>query len=211
MRYKIDIDQWARKEHFIFFRKMSEPFWGITTELDVTQAYLNAKSYGVSFYIYYLHKSIKAINNQVEFRYRMYGEDVLIYEQIHAAATVNRPDHTFGFSQIEYYDRLEDFNQNAPLEIERVKNSTSLFSAKNAINVVHYSSLPWIRFTGLSHARNFSEASGIPKITFGKMVEMNRRKSMPVSFHVHHALIDGFHLGRHIEHFQELLDRDETD
>lgn len=208
MLYYLDKDQWARREHFEFFRAMDEPYWGCTINMDVTKAYHQAKKMGISFYLFYLHKSIKAINNQVEFRYRIEGEDVIIHEQIHAAATVNRPDHTFGFSQIEYYDDLREFCENALLEIERVKKSPNLFSPKNDPNVVHYSSLPWIQFTSISHARDFSEQAGIPKITFGKIHEQDGKKLMPVSYHVHHALIDGFHLGRQIESFQELLDED---
>ncbi|NRA48527.1 MAG: chloramphenicol acetyltransferase, partial [Phaeodactylibacter sp.] len=31
------------------------------------------------------------------------------------------------------------------------------------------------------------------------------RKTMPVSIHVHHALVDGFHVGLFLEAFQDLL------
>jgi chloramphenicol O-acetyltransferase type A len=65
--------------------------------------------------------------------------------------------------------------------------------------------VPWIRFTSLSHARAFSFPDSIPKISFGKMVEEGGRQSMPMSIHVHHALMDGFHVGQYIDLFEELM------
>ncbi len=44
-----------------------------------------------------------------------------------------------------------------------------------------------------------------PKISFGKMTETNGEKSMPVSIHVHHALVDGVDVGRYIDCYQELM------
>ncbi|ORL47246.1 chloramphenicol O-acetyltransferase [Zunongwangia atlantica 22II14-10F7] len=32
------------------------------------------------------------------------------------------------------------------------------------------------------------------------------KKTMPISIHAHHALLDGYHLALFIEHFQNLMD-----
>jgi len=37
------------------------------------------------------------------------------------------------------------------------------------------------------------------------MMEQNGIKQMPISIHVHHALMDGFHVAQFVERFQELL------
>jgi len=37
------------------------------------------------------------------------------------------------------------------------------------------------------------------------MTERHGRKVMPVSVHVHHALMDGYHVGQYIELFGQLL------
>ena len=67
--------------------------------------------------------------------------------------------------------------------------------------------MPWIKFTSVSHARSFSHADSVPKISFGKMTEVAGKKLMPLSIHVHHALMDGYHVGQHIDLFQELLNQ----
>ena len=43
MKNEINIDSWNRKEHFHFFSKFEEPFFGITAELDCTHAYKESK------------------------------------------------------------------------------------------------------------------------------------------------------------------------
>lgn len=37
------------------------------------------------------------------------------------------------------------------------------------------------------------------------MKEVNGRLLMPVSVHVHHALMDGLHVGQFLENFQERM------
>ena len=60
MYRKIDLELWNRKEHFLFFKQMEEPFFGITATIDCTSAYENSKLLDVPFFIYYLHKTVVA-------------------------------------------------------------------------------------------------------------------------------------------------------
>ncbi|MDX2246761.1 MAG: chloramphenicol acetyltransferase [Bacteroidia bacterium] len=205
MTQKLDISTWARKEHFHFFRKFDEPFWGVCVEVDCTIAYQKAKEQGHSFFLSYLHKSIVAVNQTEAFRYRIEGEEVIIHDTINASSTINRDDGTFGFSYIPYAEDFETFVLGAKAEIERVRNSTGLKPARSSENVIHYSSLPWVKFTAISHARAFHFPDSIPKISFGKITAENGKVTLPVSVHVHHALADGYHVGQHLERFQDLL------
>ena len=60
---KIDLSNWNRKDHFNFFKDFDEPFWGIVAEVDCTEAYKICKLNGYSFYAWYLHKSLIAVNS----------------------------------------------------------------------------------------------------------------------------------------------------
>ncbi|MCO5230846.1 MAG: chloramphenicol acetyltransferase [Chitinophagales bacterium] len=206
MKTLIDINNWKRREHYLFFSKFDEPFFGVTVQLDCTQAYQIAKEKKVSFFLYYLYRVLKAANEIENFRYRIIDNQVFEFDQINASTTVNRSDLTFGFSYIFYSENENEFYQNALLEIERVRASRSLMPDINGEDLIHFSALPWINFTGLSHARNLSRPDSCPKISFGKMTEDNEgRKEMSVSIHVHHALVDGYHVGLFLERFQQLL------
>ena len=206
MKQKINLETWNRKEHFNFFNQMEEPFFGVTTSIDCTNGYEKAKQMGVSFFTYYLHKTLVAVNQIENFRYRIHENEIYSYDKINASSTVLRDDTTFGFSLMEYDADLNVFSKKVVLEIERVKNTTGLFTREfSSDNLIHFSTLPWINFTSFSHARSFTLPDSCPKISFGKLMNENNKKSMALSIHVHHGLMDGFHVGQFLELFQNLM------
>ena len=205
MKQLIKQEDWKRKEHFLFFSKFEEPFFGVTITIDCTLAYQQAKAKGNSFFLYYLYRSLKAANAIENFRYRIIDKEVYLFDQINASATINRPDETFGFSYMDYDKNEELFNQNAKEEIARLQQSKGLIPAGSGENVIHFSAVPWFDFTSLSHARSFTFPDSCPKISFGKVIENNGKKLMSVSIHAHHGLMDGFHIGLFAEKFQELM------
>ena len=202
---RLDLEKWKRKAHFNFFKKFDEPFFGVTVEVDCTKAYQKAKDLKHSFFLYYLHKSLTAVNQTESFRYRIENDEVFVYDSVQASSTINRPDNTFGFSYIPYHKKFEDFVIEANKEIERVRSNNDLMPATSSENVIHYSSLPWLRFSALSHARHFTHKDSVPKISFGKVVLEGGKRKMPYSVHVHHALADGYDVGLHVDCFQSLL------
>lgn len=205
----LDLENWPRKEHFHFFRKFEEPFFGAVVTIDCTKAYTNAKLANTSFFLYYLHKTLVAANAVEAFRYRIAGEAVAVYDRIDGSATISREDGSFGFSLIEFDTDFETFTKNALIEIERVKNTPGLFTRSfDEDNLIHFSSIPWVDFTSLSHARSFAFPDSCPKVSFGKMsVSDSGKRAMPMSVHVHHALMDGLHVGQFVDCFQQEMNR----
>jgi len=205
MKRELDISSWNRKEHFEFFCQFEEPFFGTTIQFDCTKAYAKSKELGVSFFAYYLHKTLVAVNTIENFRYRIQDEKVFIYDKINVSSTILRDDKTFGFSEIEYDENLNTFIENYNTEATRVKNTFGLFTRDYNENIVHFSALPWINFTSISHSRSFTFPDSCPKFSFGKMTEENGRKLMSMSVHVHHGLVDGYHLGLFFEEFERIM------
>ncbi len=205
MKKKLHLDTWNRKEHFLFFSRMEEPFFGVTITVDCTKAYDKAKQLGISFFTYYLYKTLKAVNAIEPFRYRILDNEVFIFDRIDVSATIIREDKTFGFSWIEFEDDILKFAENARKEIERIQSTTGLLTREYPENQLHFSALPWVNFTSFSHARGFSYPDSCPKISFGKMMEENGKKTMAMSIHVHHGLMDGIHVGEFISCFEEAM------
>lgn len=201
----IEIEKWSRKDHFLFFREFDEPFFGVTVRLDMTKSYRQAKENGYSFFLLYLHAALVAANEVENFRMRIHNGEVRLYDMVHASPTINRPDGTFGFSYLSFKNGFHEFVENAKVEIEKVKNGSGLKPAVSGENVIHFSAIPWLDFSSVSHARSFSFPDSCPKISFGKMTESQGKWTMPVSIHVHHALADGYHVGLFVERFQHLL------
>lgn len=205
---EIDYTKWKRKEHFEFFSKYDNPFFGIVSEVDCTRGYEISKRDEVSFFAYYLHRSILAVNRVEELRLRMHDGKLVSFENIHAASTIGREDGTFGFSFVEFSPDFNLFNEGLQKEIAIVRNSTGLGAGRNSerLDVIHYSSLPWIRFTGVTYPRNFNTNDTVPKITFGKSFEEGNRRKMAVSIEAHHGMADGIHIARFLDEFQKAMD-----
>jgi chloramphenicol O-acetyltransferase type A len=209
MKTLLDLESWNRKEHFEHFSRMEEPFFGANVEIDCTKAYQTAKKLKTSFFIFYLHKTLVAVNAIENFRYRISERKIYINDRVDVSATIGRKDGTFGFSLMEYNPAFRIFEKNAHAEIDRIQNTTGLFTRSfDDDNVIHFSAIPWLNFTSLSHARSFTYPDSCPKISFGKMTTLdNGKKTMPMSVHVHHGLMDGMHVGKFVDLFQELMNQ----
>ena len=202
MKQQIDIKNWNRKEHYEFFSTFEEPFFGITTPIDCTIAFEKSKELNISFFIYYLHKTLIAINQIENFRYRIEDGNVFLYDEIDSSATIMRADKTFGFSFMKFNPDLTEFNKIAFAEIERIQSTSGLFTREFPENLIHFSAIPWINFTSLTHSRSFTLPDSCPKISFGKMTTENNKKTMSLAVLAHHGLVDGYHMGMFVEALQ---------
>ena len=205
----IDIDSWKRKEHFEFFSKMTSPYLGIVTEVECTKEYQRSVETRTSFFANYLHKSMVAVNQVPEFKYRIIDDLVYEFEMIHAGATIAREDDTFAFIFVPFSQSFEQFNIELQKEIKEVKCSSGLRLNDDDIkkNLIRHSILPWISFTSLLHPTNFDSKESVPIITFGKVMKKDNKLFLPISVEAHHGLVDGRHIAKYLEIFQRLLNQ----
>jgi len=206
----LDIENWNRKEHYEFFSRMEEPFFGVCLDLDVTKAYTLCKARKISFFIYYHYLSITAVNEIESFKYRIVDDKIVICDTIHVNTILIRKDTSFCFTYFPYTPNFKTFEQAAQEAIQQIEHTTGigLGPETSRPDAIHYSAIPWIKFTGLTHARSFSYRDSVPKISFGKMVQDGQRRIMPIAIYVHHGLMDAYHVGLYVDRFQELLQRD---
>lgn len=207
MKHLLDLTTWNRREHFAFFSRFEEPFFGVVAEVDAARAYARARQLGVSFFQLYLHAVLGAVNAVEALRYRIEDGQVACYEAIHVSPTLTRPDHTFAFGFVPYHADLAAFGQGLQAEMEAVRQSTGLRLSDTTArpDVIHFSALPWLRFTGLTHARAFAHPDSVPKISVGRTRREGERLLMPVAVNVHHGLADGYHVGLFFEELQRRL------
>ncbi|MEH6305708.1 CatA-like O-acetyltransferase [Olivibacter sp. CPCC 100613] len=203
---QINIQYWKRQAHFNFFRSFEKPFWGITTQLNCTKAFAYCKTYRISFFCYYLYLSLRAVNSVQAFRYRLWKEEVLEYEEIGGSITVLRPDGTFGFAYFDFHHEFEYFQAELKKVINIEKQSKGLQTDPSCQHVIHYSVLPYLSFTQMEHALYGGSNDSIPKITFGKYSVQQQQLLLPMSIHVHHALCDGIDVGKFVAEFQQYME-----
>lgn len=207
MKREIDLTTWKRREHFEVFNSFDEPLFGVVVRVECSAAREVARQKGYPFSLYYLYLSLKAVNETEEFRYRIIDDKVVCYDTVGAATTIFREDETYGCGYFPYNKDIEAFMQQAKIETERVKAEFGLRTPDPGPEVIHYSTVPWVDFYAVNHARKFSASRSIPKITFGKITRDGDKMWLPVDIHANHALMDGFHVGKFVDRYQELLNQ----
>ena len=207
MKKTIDLSQWNRREHFEFFRQYDEPYHGIMVQLDCTASYRVCKETGNSFFLTYLHHILKAVNATDAMRYRLESDVAVDYASIHSGPTIARPDHTFGFCLIEYDPDFVNYATRATVAMNRVRSASGLCLHETAgrNDLIYFSTLPGIPFTGLTNARRYGNSAGVPLITVGKCFLVGQSMKMPLAVYVHHALVDGYHVQLFLQRLEQLL------
>ena len=204
---EFDINSWNRKSQYDFFKTYDDPFFNLTTELDVTNLYDHCKKNHLSFFLACLHFAVESANEILEFRLRIVNDKLYEFEKIHIGSTVLNNDNSFSFCHFERKDNVYEFDLSGKNVLKKHAEQIDFDTNKDRMDLIYASSIPWISFTSIKHARSIErEKSGIPKFVFGKFYESNKIKKMPFSIEVHHAMIDGYHVGKFLEIFQKKMD-----
>ena len=205
MKTIINLETWNRTEHYNLFRKYDVPFWSVSADINVTNAYRHCKAGGYSFAALYHWASAKAMNEIDAMKMRIENEMPVLFDTIHVSTTIARADGTFGFSFTPFDADFETFHEALRIETERVKAESGLQSPYSGSDVVYFTVLRKVRFTMMEHAHGLGDGAAIPFLTFGETFEENGRLLLPHSLRVHHSLVDGQHVGRYYERLEEIL------
>lgn len=203
----IDLEAWNRKAQYDFFKDYEDPFFNLTSNLDVTNLYSYCKKHELSFSLACLFVAIKSINDISEFKLRIKNGDVVQFNSVPIGSTVLNDDKTFSFCVFPFTPSIFEFDKNGKEIIEKHKKGITFNPQEEEVQMVHCSTIPWVSFTAMKHARKGDEAGkGIPKIVFGGLFDENNSKKIPFSVEVHHALMDGYHVSLLLNKMQYLID-----
>jgi chloramphenicol O-acetyltransferase type A len=207
MPHLLDVESWPRRAAFEFFRDYDNPYFNVCAPLDVTPLVEVSRSTdGISFALASLYLALRASNECEPFRYRLQGGRVLVHDRVHAGTTHLVGGERLAFVYFDYGEDYAGFREHADRAKRAVESGAGVIDARaDRTDLIHFSSLPWFSFTSISHARNWRREDSVPKITFGKYHRVGDRMSMPVSVEVHHALMDGAHVGGYFERLQAHL------
>lgn len=203
----INIESWKRKQHFAFFYKMDYPQYNICMDLDITHFLTFTKENKLSFYYAMIFAAMQSINKVENFRYRIREGKVVLHDKIHPSFTEmdNTDDELFKMVTTELTESITTFVQDAERDNE---NQNVYFDPQKLIgrdDLVYITSIPWISFTHLSHTISLNRNDAVPRISWGKYYENGDKVWLPFSVQVHHALVDGVHVGKYIKVLQDYL------
>lgn len=202
----IDIENWKRKDHYYYFRQLDYPHFNICGNLDITKFHRYSKENNLPFFISVLYTSSKTANSIKEFRMRIRKDQVVEHETVHPSFTAMIEEEVFSFCTVNYTENFEEFRTDTAKEIAKVKNSIYIKDETGRDDLLYITSIPWISFTNITHPIQMNPVDSIPRISWGKYFEDNGKIKLPMSVQVHHALMDGIHVGKYFTVLQEIFD-----
>jgi chloramphenicol O-acetyltransferase type A len=207
----LDVTNWARRDLFQFFLNFDNPYFNVGTRIDVTRLLAllrNRPGTSVSLALHYC--ALRVANEIDPFRYRLREGKVLVHDVIHGGTTVLLPNESFTFAYFDYTEDFEKFMSAAQASVKEAQKGDQPFSPTTDDDTIYFTVLPWVSFTSFAHARNWGREDSVPRIAFGKFIEENGHILLPISVEVHHALMDGLHVGRYINRLEEIMTNPES-
>ncbi len=203
----LNTDTWARREAFEFFRGFDQPGFNVCVRVDAAPMKAAVAARGQSFSLACLFIALRLANLHEPFRYRLEEDGrVRVHEAVHGSSTVLREDESFGFSYLDHTPDWAAFHTQGQAAVAAARARATMADAREAdAGLLYFTTLPWLHFTSFAHARTSGRERGIPKIAFGRAQAEGAHLWLPLSVEVHHALMDGLHVGRYVQAFEAAL------
>ena len=206
MDHYLDLANWSRRELFEFFIAYSNPYFNVCTNVDVTRLLAHVRDRPEVRISLAIHYFALRIANEIEpFRYRLMDGKVFVYDVINGGTTVLLPNESFAYAYFDYQHDFEKFIADMGKAVNEIRTGSGKLKPTMRDDVIYHTTLPWISFTSFAHARTSGRGDSVPRLVFGKFFKENDRTLMPISVEVHHALIDGLHVGRYLNRLEEAL------
>jgi chloramphenicol O-acetyltransferase type A len=208
MHRVIDLPSWPRRHSFEFFRQLNQPYFSLCSRVELSGLLARAKAQAEATpFLAYHHALLATVNEFACFRQRIVDGQVLEYAQVGASTTVLRSDESLAFADLAYHADFGRFVEAARASLAAARDSDPaaiMDSQAPRQDLIHTTVIPWLSFTSFSHPRQLGSEDAIPKFALGRYEPEpgSDRLWMPVQVEVHHALMDGLHVGRFFQALQ---------
>lgn len=193
----IDMNKYARKEQFEHFRSMTDPYAGVTVNVDVTELAAQCQKKGKSFTLAFLHLAALAADDVPELRQRIRGERIAEYTQCPTSHIELLPNGAYCYCTVYHHDMGWQEYFAAAEKAQRDARTAQVATDGDDVESLYFvSCMPWLHYSDLKEPTDNRDVSN-PRIFWGGYEEdWKGRKMMPVTLHAHHSLVDGYHIGQ---------------
>ncbi|HTH36631.1 MAG TPA: CatA-like O-acetyltransferase [Pyrinomonadaceae bacterium] len=204
---ELDIETWPRKATYEFFRDYDDPFFNFAANIDITRLYRFTKENNLSISLAALFNVMTVANEIREFRIRLLEGRLVEFDCIHATQTILNDDETFSFAYFEMEPDMFKFDKAGRAAVDKYKRLKTFDVESDRVDLIYFSVIPWVSFTSFKHATRLDRTQTVPRIVFGKIFEEGPMKKIPLSVEANHTIMDGLHVGKLFNGFQELIAR----
>ncbi|MBR5253346.1 MAG: hypothetical protein IKV39_05670 [Clostridia bacterium] len=204
----IDTEKWARYEHFRHFMDDAPCSIWLTDDIDVTDLHAACHGSGKSFYIAILYLVSRVINAHDEFKLRAVDSPSFpclmpaVWDRVDPVHNVfHQESETYTATFTVFDSNFDTFYNYCSEDIERARR-LKVMSVPAGENTFEASCVPWRHFTSVGAATESIPLS--PIVAWGKFIEKDGRKLLPLSIQISHAAADGYHLARFLNEVEML-------
>ena len=216
---KIDLDTYARKDHFLHFLTMQNPLITVTSQVDITEWEKRRKQGGYPFFLSFQYAMVRAANRIPAFRQRILEDGIVEYEYSHPSYTVALPDGTYRYCLVHGDQSFESYLEEGRRKQAKAMQQENLAEdeEEEVLGLLFVSCVPWLSYTSIGLPLP-SPTFSIPSLILGKAVEETylaleegkvvekKKVTLPVTVLANHALMDGLHLSQFYAYLVEELE-----
>jgi len=194
-----------RQKHFDFFNQMNHPHFSITANVNITLYldFLSKHNHPLTPGLVYL--ITKAAFDIPQFRWRIRNRKVFEHATLTPSFTVyTEVADVFSFCTVPFNQDPSTFIPSAYEESQKMKTNPSFEDEKGKDDYLFLSMIPWVQFTSFQHAMSYHPSDSVPRMTWGKFFKQDEKTFMPLSVQVHHAIVDGRHVGQYFKALDEI-------
>ncbi len=204
----LDPTTWERTALVEKYAPYTFPYINMGADLDVTGLYRFAKEEGLSFYCAMIHTAVSVALDIRNFSYRLVDGQPMLCERLDPELVHMPPGgEQFAIVRGTFEDDLISFCRHTAEQMARVTEGEIQYGHSKSEEILYITCIPWVKYTHFVRTFEDPRTDTIPRLSWGKFEPDARgRLMMPFSVQVHHALVDGYHVGMYFQRIQEKLD-----
>jgi len=199
----VDLASYPRRRLFHCFREHEIPVFSISTSIDVSGYAEAVQTRGLRFYTTLCCLISRALNARPCFRHRIVDGVLMEYPQVHPSINVALESEGFSFADAFYRGVFQDDYASIRAAFQHVQEQPIQDFRGGLDDRFFLTHLPWLSFTAIQHPYTSAYAS-IPLISTGRTFLQEGRERLPIAVQAHHALVDGAHVARMLDHLSNL-------
>lgn len=204
----IDLNNYARKEHYLAFKSRIQCYFSTTIKLEVTNLILFCKKYKYKFNAIIIYCIMKEINNISEMKMGWNGKKQLLeWNEIHPLFNIfHENNKTFSSVYCEWNADLKLFYNNYLNILNQYENDLRMNPQKLPVNLAYLSCFPWLKFenTSLDYINIHTFR---PAITWCGIYQENQKSYINMMCKIHHAVADGYHISLFFNNLQKFINQ----
>ncbi len=204
----IDLERWPRRSHYEFFRDFDQPFFDVSSRVDLTPLVQSDARDEFGLFATMIHTALRAANATEALRLRFRGDQVYRIEQNQASFTVLGDNDLFNYATALFDADLSTFSDRIRKASADSRSRQQLYLEDDRRpDLVYITCLPWLDFQSIRHPMPGDPDDCAPRIAWGKIgPNADGRFEASLQLTVHHALADGVHAATFFREFEQRVD-----